>query len=48
MGSSLFMNFVNLLFVILTTFFLSVMDNFVVNYVMICFFLILLLGLLYA
>ncbi|GAB66278.1 hypothetical protein PCYB_084390 [Plasmodium cynomolgi strain B] len=44
----LFMSFVNLLFVILTTFFLSVMDNYVINYVMICFFLICLLGLLYA
>ncbi|KJP89740.1 hypothetical protein AK88_00700 [Plasmodium fragile] len=44
----LFMSFVNLVFVILTIFFLAVMDNFVITYVMICFFLILLLGLLYG
>ncbi|ANQ07958.1 Uncharacterized protein PCOAH_00019840 [Plasmodium coatneyi] len=44
----LFMSFVNLVFVILTIFFLSVVDNFVINYVMICFFLILLLGFLYG
>ncbi|SBT34686.1 conserved Plasmodium membrane protein, unknown function [Plasmodium ovale wallikeri] len=44
----LFMSFVNLIFVILTSIFLSELDNFVVNYVIICLFLILLLGLLYA
>ncbi|SCN12379.1 conserved Plasmodium protein, unknown function [Plasmodium malariae] len=43
----LFMSFVNLIFVILTSFFLSILDNFVINYVIICFFLILLLGLFY-
>ncbi|GAW80765.1 hypothetical protein, conserved [Plasmodium gonderi] len=44
----LFMSFVNLVFVIFTAFFLSILDNFVINYVMICFFLIVLMGLLYA
>ncbi|SBS83181.1 hypothetical protein, conserved [Plasmodium ovale curtisi] len=44
----LFMSFVNLIFVILTSIFLSELDNFVVNYVIICLFLIMLLGLLYA
>ncbi|CAA9988012.1 conserved Plasmodium membrane protein, unknown function [Plasmodium knowlesi strain H] len=44
----LFMSFMNLLFVILTIFFLSMLDNFVINYVMICFFLIVMLGFLYG
>ncbi|CDO62482.1 conserved Plasmodium membrane protein, unknown function [Plasmodium reichenowi] len=44
----LFMSFVNLIFVILTSFFLSILDNFVINYVFICIFLIILLVLFYA
>ncbi|CRG99874.1 conserved Plasmodium protein, unknown function [Plasmodium relictum] len=43
----LFMSFINLLFVFLTSFFLSLLDNFVLNYVFICTFLILLLVLFY-
>ncbi|CRG95281.1 conserved Plasmodium membrane protein, unknown function, partial [Plasmodium gallinaceum] len=43
----LFMSFINLLFVFLISFFLSILDNFVINYVFICTFLILLLVFFY-